>query len=237
MRHRRDVNNLECIASHRRALLRNMVIDLFYWTPGQIETDARAVGQEPEKRREIQPPHRLRTTPAKAKAARRLAEKMITLGKAGTLHARRLALARLGNTRKARNAVKKLFEEIAPKYAARHGGYTRILRLPESIRLPHRELAARYRGGYGLRVGDNAPLVLLELVEPEPRLKERRRKPRKARALKSQAAKGAKAGAAAAQPAAPAAKPAEAKVEAPPAAAAAPAAPSPAAPPKPEAPK
>jgi len=85
---------------------------------------------------------RIRTTPEKAKEARRLAERLITLGKKGTLAARRRALQLLPNKR----AVRKLFDEIAPRYADRPGGYTRILRLGRP------------------RVGDAAPQVLFELV-------------------------------------------------------------------------
>ncbi len=187
MRHRKDVNNFGRTASHRRAMLRNMVIDLFYWTPDQIadsaKREAKRVGLPSGQRDEFitkrvgrQQPHRIRTMPEKAKAARRIAEKLITLGKKGTLAARRQAISKLGGTSKARNAVKKLFAEIAPSYARRQGGYTRIIRLPESIRYPHRDLPATYLHPYGTRYGDGAPQVLLELVEPEPQKKERRRK-------------------------------------------------------------
>jgi len=68
---------------------------------------------------------RIKTTLAKAKAVRPLAEKMVTLGKQGSLHARRTALAVL----RQKNAVKKLFDDIAPRSADRNGGYTRIIRL------------------------------------------------------------------------------------------------------------
>lgn len=68
---------------------------------------------------------RIKTTLAKAKALRPLAEKLVTLGKAGTLHARRLAVAKIHQT----DAVKKLFDEIAPRSSARKGGYTRIIKL------------------------------------------------------------------------------------------------------------
>lgn len=85
---------------------------------------------------------RIRTTEAKAKAIRAQAEKMTTLGKRGDLHARRLAAAQLNSPA----VVQKLFDEIAPKYEERAGGYTRILKL-------------------GRRQGDGAPMVLLELVE------------------------------------------------------------------------
>jgi large subunit ribosomal protein L17 len=86
---------------------------------------------------------RVTTTLAKAKAARSVAEKMITLGKGGTLHQRRLASARLHQDE---DAIKILFNEIAPTQKERHGGYTRIVRL-------------------GQRQGDAAELVILEFVD------------------------------------------------------------------------
>ncbi|MDO8472283.1 MAG: 50S ribosomal protein L17 [Dehalococcoidia bacterium] len=82
------------------------------------------------------------TTESKAKRARVFAEKMITLGKQGTLHSRRQALSFVGDEK----LVEKVFAELAPKYAERHGGYTRMTKL-------------------GPRQGDAAPLALLELVE------------------------------------------------------------------------
>jgi large subunit ribosomal protein L17 len=85
---------------------------------------------------------RIKTTEAKAKAIRPKAERLITLGKQGDLHARRLAAGRLND----REIVRKLFDEIAPRYQEREGGYTRILKL-------------------GPRQGDNAAMVLIELVE------------------------------------------------------------------------
>ena len=84
---------------------------------------------------------RIETTEAKAKEIRGLAEKMITLGKRGDLHARRQVLARLMDE----EVVKKLFDTVAPKYADRPGGYTRIVKT-------------------GFRKGDNAPLAIIELV-------------------------------------------------------------------------
>lgn len=84
---------------------------------------------------------RIETTEKRAKELRRLAEKMISLGKRGDLQARRQALAFLLDE----SVVKKLFDEIAPKYGDRSGGYTRILKL-------------------GYRRGDGAPMVLIELV-------------------------------------------------------------------------
>lgn len=92
---------------------------------------------------------RIETTQAKAAAVRGQAERLITLAKrgikagdAGMVHARRLAAARLSNPK----AVMKLFDDIAPRYADRLGGYTRVLKL-------------------GPRLGDNAEMVLLELIE------------------------------------------------------------------------
>ena len=103
-------------SAHRKAMLRNMVTDLL---------------------RE----GRITTTLTRAKEARRQTEKMITLAKRGDLHARRQALAYI----KDEDVVTKLFDELAPKYEERHGGYTRILKL-------------------GPRQGDVAEAVFLELV-------------------------------------------------------------------------
>ncbi len=85
---------------------------------------------------------KITTTEAKAKEVRSLAEKMITLGKDGSLASRREALAFISD----KNVVDKLFAEIAPAYAQRKGGYTRLLKL-------------------GPRPGDNAPMVRVELVQ------------------------------------------------------------------------
>lgn len=85
---------------------------------------------------------RIRTTEAKAKAIQGSAEALITLAKRGDLHSRRLALSYLPDS----IIVKKLFDEVAPLHGNRPGGYTRILKI-------------------GPRKGDNAPMVLLELVE------------------------------------------------------------------------
>src|SRR2546426_11966903 len=99
MRHRVSVRKLGKTPSHRRAMLRNMVTSRF--------------------RHE-----RISTTAPKAKEAKRWAERMITFGKRGDLHARRQA-ARFINDE---TVLKKLFEEIAPAFESRPGGYTRILR-------------------------------------------------------------------------------------------------------------
>jgi large subunit ribosomal protein L17 len=88
---------------------------------------------------------RIRTTLAKAKEVRPVAEQMITLGKRGDLHARRQALAAL----RSNDVVHRLFADVAPRFAERPGGYTRIIRL-------------------GPRQGDAAEMVYLELVDYEP---------------------------------------------------------------------
>ena len=85
---------------------------------------------------------KITTTEAKAKAIRSLAERVITLGKAGSLHARRQALTVIGD----KKVLDKVFAEFAPRYADRNGGYTRILKL-------------------GPRVGDGAPMAQIEMVE------------------------------------------------------------------------
>jgi large subunit ribosomal protein L17 len=124
MRHRKANRKLGRRSGPRRALLRNLVEGLFLASPTEEHAE------------------RIQTTPEKAKEARRLAERLITLGKRGTLAARRRALELLPN----KKAVRKLFDEIAPRYEDREGGYTRILRLGTR------------------RVGDAAGQVLFELV-------------------------------------------------------------------------
>ncbi len=88
---------------------------------------------------------RVKTTVQKAKAARSIADKMITLGKSGTIHDRRLAVSRLHQPK----VVRKLFAEVAPRSAQRNGGYTRIIRL-------------------GTRIGDAADIAYLEFVDQAP---------------------------------------------------------------------
>ena len=117
MRHQKKTVKLGRTAEHRKALLANQVCSL-------IEHQ------------------RIKTTLAKAKAVRPLAEKMVTLGKKGSLHARRTALAVLRQG----DAVKKLFEDIAPRAADRKGGYTRIVKL-------------------GARKSDSAPVAFIEWVD------------------------------------------------------------------------
>ena len=118
MRHRKRTAKLGRQFEHRNAMLANMVCSLI-------------------KHRRIQ------TTLAKAKAARSVAEKMVTLGKSGTIADRRLAAARLRNDE---DATKILFNELAPVFKDRKGGYTRIIRLHQ-------------------RQGDAAELAILEWVE------------------------------------------------------------------------
>ena len=102
MRHQKKTVKLGRTAEHRKALLANQVCSLIQH-------------------------QRIKTTLAKAKAVRPLAEKMVTLGKKNSLHARRTALAVL----RQKDAVKKLFADIAPRSAERKGGYTRIIKLGE----------------------------------------------------------------------------------------------------------
>jgi large subunit ribosomal protein L17 len=123
MRHQKKTVKLGRTAEHRKALLANQVCSL-------IEHQ------------------RIKTTLAKAKAVRPLAEKMVTLGKKASLHARRTALSVL----RQKDAVKKLFDDIAPRSASRNGGYTRIIKL-------------------GQRKSDSAPLAFLEWVDA-PEVKE-----------------------------------------------------------------
>jgi large subunit ribosomal protein L17 len=117
MRHRRQRYQLSRTASHRKSLLVNLI-------------------------KEIIDHERIQTSEAKAKAVKPELEKLITLAKRGDLHARRQALSALGQDK---FAVYKLFEEIAPRYSERSGGYTRILKL-------------------GPRRSDSTEMVLLELV-------------------------------------------------------------------------
>src|SRR5712692_4838079 len=119
MRHRNRGRKLSRNTEHRRALLRNLVTSLI------LE-------------------ERIKTTVAKAKAARGVAERLISLGKRGDLHARRLA----ARTCMTAPAVSKLFDDLAKRYATRPGGYTRIVHT-------------------GWRKGDGADMALLELVGTE----------------------------------------------------------------------
>jgi large subunit ribosomal protein L17 len=122
MRHRKKTVKLGRTAEHRNALLANQACSL-------IEHG------------------RIKTTLAKAKAVRPLAEKMVTLAKRGSLHARRRALALLhNNSTRTVKAVGKLFAEIAPRSANRNGGYTRVVKL-------------------GPRRSDSAPMAFIEWVD------------------------------------------------------------------------
>ena len=114
---------------------------------------------------------KITTTDAKAKELRSIAERMITLGKKGDLHATRQAAAYIRD----KKVVTKLFTDIAPRFADRPGGYTRIIKL-------------------GIRPGDTAPVSVIELVEAEM-------KPKKVSAKPAPAAKAAKAAPVAAAPA------------------------------------
>ena len=117
MRHRVAGRKLGRPTDHRRAMYRNLVTDL--------------LGYE-----------KITTTEAKAKEVSSLAERIITLGKKGGLHSRRQALSFILD----KKVAEKVFTELAPRYAERAGGYTRIIKL-------------------GPRLGDGAPMVKLELVE------------------------------------------------------------------------
>ncbi|RFC34834.1 MAG: large subunit ribosomal protein L17 [Candidatus Nitrotoga sp. SPKER] len=117
MRHRLGLRKLNRTSSHRLAMLRNMIASLL--------------------RHEV-----IKTTLPKAKELRRVAEPILTLGKSPSLANRRLAFARLRD----REMVTKLFDELGPRYAARNGGYSRILK-------------------FGFRKGDNAPMALVELLD------------------------------------------------------------------------
>ena len=130
MRHRKSGNKLGRNTSHRKAMLRNMVTSLF-----QHE--------------------KITTTDARAKELRKVAEKLITLARRGDLHARRQALEVVRD----RQTVAKLFEQIAPRYQERPGGYTRIIKL-------------------GHRAGDNAALAVVELVEEEFTPKPKKKAPK-----------------------------------------------------------
>jgi large subunit ribosomal protein L17 len=119
MKHRMHTRHLGRSSPHRKALMRNMVTSLLDH-------------------------ERIETTDAKAKELRRVADRMITLGKRGTLHARRRAL----RTIRSRDIAAKLFDSLALRYRDRAGGYTRILKLRN-------------------RPGDAAPISIIELVDRE----------------------------------------------------------------------
>jgi len=133
MRHQKKTIKLGRTAEHRKALLANQVCSLIEY-------------------------QRIKTTLAKAKAVRPLAEKMVTLGKKGSLHARRTALATL----RQKNAIKKLFDDIAPRSTERNGGYTRIVKL-------------------GQRKSDSAPMAFIEWVDAAPAIEEKAVEEKKAK--------------------------------------------------------
>ena len=133
MRHQKKTIKLGRTAEHRKALLANQVCSL-------IEHQ------------------RIKTTLAKAKAVRPLAERMVTLGKNGSIHARRTALATL----RQKNAVKKLFDDIALRAAERNGGYTRVVKL-------------------GQRKSDSAPMAFIEWVDMAEVVEEKPAKEKKAK--------------------------------------------------------
>src|SRR5215216_5159598 len=121
MRHRNGLRKLNRTSAHRQAMLRNMCVSL-------LQHEA------------------IKTTVPKAKELRRVVEPLITLAKEATLANKRLAFDRTRD----RDVVAKLFGELGPRYNARPGGYTRILKM-------------------GFRIGDNAPMAFVELVDrPEP---------------------------------------------------------------------
>jgi len=130
MRHLRAGRKLSRRRPHRLAMLANLAVSLIKHG-------------------------KLRTTDAKAKELRPFIERMITFGRRGDLHARRLVIAKLHDV----DAVNKLFDEIAPKYVNRPGGYTRILKL-------------------GFRLGDNSPISIIELItedkEKKPSIKRKK---------------------------------------------------------------
>lgn len=131
MRHQRAVKKLGRTSSHRKAMLRNMVASFFQW-------------------------EKIETTTIKAKVLRSLAEKLITLGKRGDLHARRLVLRLIPS----KGVVHKLFTEIAPRFKERAGGYTRIVKT-------------------GFRPGDSAPMSVIEIIKEESAAEKKKRKKKK----------------------------------------------------------
>lgn len=171
MRHKKKGSSLNRTSSHRRMLLSNLISSLFSH-------------------------ERIRTTTAKAKQARPLAEKMITFAKRGDLHARRQVLRVIRD----KDIVAKLFTTLSERFKQRPGGYTRILKM-------------------GNRPGDNAPMALFELMPDEvitkPGKKKRRsRRPKKKPAAEQQAVEQAEAGQTVSEEAAEVQEPAEEKAEA-----------------------
>ena len=121
MRHRLSGRKLNRTSAHRKAMFRNMAVALLKH-------------------------EQIRTTLPKAKELRVVVDRLITLGKRGSLHTRRQALSRLNNDTA---IAEKLFSALAERYADRQGGYTRVLKA-------------------GFRYGDNAPMAVIELVDRDP---------------------------------------------------------------------
>lgn len=131
MRHLKAYRRLGMNASHRKAMMRNMVTSL-------IEHE------------------RIETTDTRAKEIRRLADKLVTLGKRGDLHSMRLSL----KTVRTKTAAKKLFDELGPRFKEKQGGYTRIVKI-------------------GRRHGDNADMAILEWSLPQASAESSKKKPAK----------------------------------------------------------
>lgn len=123
MRHRIKGRKLNRTRSHRKAMFANMATSVLLH-------------------------EQIVTTLPKAKEMRAIVDKLITLGKKGSLHARRQAISQIQD----RDVVRKLFEELAPRYKERSGGYTRVMKA-------------------GFRYGDNAPMAVIELVDRNPEAK------------------------------------------------------------------
>ena len=140
MRHRNGARKLNRTSSHRKAMFSNMAVSLLIH-------------------------EQIKTTLPKAKELRRVADKMITLGKRGTLHTRRQAFSYLRDD----TAVSKLFGALAQRYKERGGGYTRVLKA-------------------GFRYGDNAPMAFIELVDRDPDAKGAEDKARHAEEQKAEGA-------------------------------------------------
>ena len=121
MRHRLSGRKLNRTSAHRKAMFSNMAVALLKH-------------------------EQIKTTLPKAKELRGIVDRLVTLGKRGTLHTRRQALSRLNNDAA---ITDKLFATIAPRYVDRNGGYTRVLRA-------------------GFRYGDDAPMAIIELVDRDP---------------------------------------------------------------------
>ena len=123
MRHRHGYRKLNRTQSHRKAMFSNMAASLIIH-------------------------EQIKTTLPKAKELRRITDKMISLGKKGSLHSRRQAVSYLQSER----AITKLFDTLAPRYKDRPGGYTRVIKA-------------------GFRYGDSAPMAIIELVDRDPEVK------------------------------------------------------------------